>query len=438
MAPSVRPEVWRIRSWTVIGRNCGSSDISTVPSAFFFGTATLVSAKAGMYFNTGSARLSLPSSTRIMAATETIGLVIEAMRKIASVFIGALASLSRKPKASNIAILPLRAISTTAPGSSLFLTPSSMRSLSRFSRLETKPTSSGDCALGIPCAAAGTAMPSASKAAIDRTSMYFLPETRLAGIKARLASAHQISVHDPAVALSRCSTDSMDLFRHILQAARDQDLVRRSEIGAPIDVDVLVGEVPPGVLAVEHDDEAIDTGRPSLGESPARGDLDRLGDSIERDPVPRGQHLHGADARNDLVGKAPPRRDRLDVADGAVVERGITPGQHRADLPVGQLLHDHALEGLLLGAVQVVDAGGIIGRPLLARRARRFDDAVGPVLGVAPADFAAQLHHAVLGRALFQDEEDVDRIQRLGRLQGDEIGVAGADADDEQLLHAGS
>ena len=92
----------------------------------------------------------MPSSISMMAATLTIGLVIEAMRKMVSLVIATLASLSRKPKESNITSLPLRAISTTAPGSSLFFTPSSMRSDSRFSRLATKPTSSGDCALGIP------------------------------------------------------------------------------------------------------------------------------------------------------------------------------------------------------------------------------------------------------------------------------------------------
>ncbi len=89
--------MWRIRSCTVIGRNCGSSAISTVPSALAFFTETFVSAKAGIYFDTGSASESLPSSISISAATATIGLVIEAMRKIVSVFIGALASLSRKP-----------------------------------------------------------------------------------------------------------------------------------------------------------------------------------------------------------------------------------------------------------------------------------------------------------------------------------------------------
>ena len=127
-----------------------------------------MSAKAGMYFDTGSASDSLPSSIRIMAATVVIGLVIEAMRKIVSLVIGALVSLSRKPKESNITILPLRAISTTAPGSSLFFTPSSRRSLSRFRRVDWKPTSSGDCALGMPCAATGSATETASAAMAAR------------------------------------------------------------------------------------------------------------------------------------------------------------------------------------------------------------------------------------------------------------------------------
>ena len=106
-----------------------------------------------------------------MAATLTIGLVIEAMRKMVSLVIGALASLSRKPKESNITSLPLRAISTTAPGSSLFFTPSLRRSESRFRRVARKPTSSGDCTLGMPCAAAGSAMETASAAAAARRTI---------------------------------------------------------------------------------------------------------------------------------------------------------------------------------------------------------------------------------------------------------------------------
>jgi hypothetical protein len=39
--------------------------------------STVVSAKAGMNFDSGSFRLSLPSSTNIIAATDVTGLVIE-------------------------------------------------------------------------------------------------------------------------------------------------------------------------------------------------------------------------------------------------------------------------------------------------------------------------------------------------------------------------
>ena len=80
----------------------------------------------------------------------TIGLVMAAMRKIVSFVIATLASLSRKPKGSNMTILPLRTINTTAPGISLFLTPSFSRSLRVLRRVDRKPTSSGVCTLGIP------------------------------------------------------------------------------------------------------------------------------------------------------------------------------------------------------------------------------------------------------------------------------------------------
>ena len=61
-----------MRSWTVIGRLSGArSSLSPLT------TPTFVFAKAGMYFETGSVMRSRPSSTSIIAATETIGLVIE-------------------------------------------------------------------------------------------------------------------------------------------------------------------------------------------------------------------------------------------------------------------------------------------------------------------------------------------------------------------------
>ena len=52
-----------------------------------------------MYFDTGSSRPSLPCSYSIMIATLVIGLVIEAMRKMASVRIGFFSSRSAMPTA---------------------------------------------------------------------------------------------------------------------------------------------------------------------------------------------------------------------------------------------------------------------------------------------------------------------------------------------------
>jgi hypothetical protein len=65
--------------------------VTVLPSPL---TATRVSRKAGMYLDTGSVMAIFPSSTSIMMATLVIGLVIDAMRKIVSVFIGRFFSTS--------------------------------------------------------------------------------------------------------------------------------------------------------------------------------------------------------------------------------------------------------------------------------------------------------------------------------------------------------
>src|SRR3984957_18641644 len=94
----------------------------------------------------------MPSSTNIITATEVIGLLIDAIRKIASVFIGSLFSRFRNPNVSKYAIFPLRAIKTTAPGIAPLSTSDWKASVTRFNRSEEKPTSSGLFALGSPCA----------------------------------------------------------------------------------------------------------------------------------------------------------------------------------------------------------------------------------------------------------------------------------------------
>ncbi len=71
------PEVCRSKSSIVIGRLTGSSTSDGLPLSSGLSTPTITSAKAGIYFETGSPSESLPSSTSIMAATDVTGFDIE-------------------------------------------------------------------------------------------------------------------------------------------------------------------------------------------------------------------------------------------------------------------------------------------------------------------------------------------------------------------------
>ena len=101
------------RSRIVTGRFAGTT--SYPPPAR--GTATVVRWNSGMYLPTGSESSSAPCSCSIIAATLTIALVCEAMRKIVSARIGLCDSRSRSPTARRNATWPWRATSTTAPAS---------------------------------------------------------------------------------------------------------------------------------------------------------------------------------------------------------------------------------------------------------------------------------------------------------------------------------
>ncbi len=61
------------RLWIVIG--CSRTTVAGFVAGPF--EYTRVSANDGMYFETGSVSSSLPSSNRIIAATDVIGLLIE-------------------------------------------------------------------------------------------------------------------------------------------------------------------------------------------------------------------------------------------------------------------------------------------------------------------------------------------------------------------------
>ena len=78
-----------MRSWMVMGRLAGSVTYFTSGGEpVGGGTATTELANAGRYFPTGSFRRNLPSSYNMSAATVVTALLIEAMRKMASVAIG--------------------------------------------------------------------------------------------------------------------------------------------------------------------------------------------------------------------------------------------------------------------------------------------------------------------------------------------------------------
>jgi hypothetical protein len=81
-----------MRSWIVISRSSSTvcSGVPSQPDA-----PTRIPASFGKYLATGSLTISRPSSYSMRAATVTIGLVIDAMLKIASFDIGVRASGSR-------------------------------------------------------------------------------------------------------------------------------------------------------------------------------------------------------------------------------------------------------------------------------------------------------------------------------------------------------
>jgi hypothetical protein len=101
------------------------------------------------------------------------------------------------------------------------------------------------------------------------------------------ALAHEVGVHDPAVGLSGFGPDPLDVVADFLELARDQDLVRRTDIGAPKDVDVLISKPLIGILGVEHDDDVVDIVWETLGDLASSGDLDGFTDAVERRPVAR-------------------------------------------------------------------------------------------------------------------------------------------------------
>ena len=75
------------------------------------------------------------------------------------------------------------------------------------------------------------------------------------------------------------------------------------------------------------------------------------------------------------------------------------------------------------------------GGPTVARRVGQLDDPVGRVLDEALADLLAQRHEVPGVAALVDHEEHVHLVERAHGLGRDVLGIARADADDEQPPH---
>jgi len=88
------------------------------------------------------------------------------------------------------------------------------------------------------------------------------------------------------------------------------------------------------------------------------------------------------------------------------------------------------------GVVPVFDPLAVIGCRLIPGGQIKFGKDGGGVGDDCGADLVAQLGQIGLVRALAWDQDQIGGVQRLDRLQGQMIGVAGANADKTKFKHA--
>src|SRR5262245_45769237 len=127
--------------------------------------------------------------------------------------------------------------------------------------------------------------------------------------------------------------------------------------------------------------------------------------------------------------------DRLNDADRAVVQRRIAPDQKGAAFAVLQIFTDQALEYGPLIPIEVGDRRAVIDAAAFPLRAAGVDKAVIAVVDVPSAELPAKLDQFFLAGAFVENKKDVCLVEGVDRLDRQVFGIAGTDADDQDLLH---
>src|SRR5216683_1201508 len=235
--------------------------------------------------------------------------------------------------------------------------------------------------------------------------------------------------------LARAPAHRLDLILDVGEFARNQDFVVGSKIGAPEDIEVRFGQTRKRLCAVEQYDHAAEFAGKAARELASGSQQHAFADLIERDAMFRRQHLHAADPGDHLdVQREPLGAHALDDPQRAVVDRGIAPYQNASDFVFLKLALEAVTIDIGEATMPFVDAGEIVA----GARALRDVDVDGAVIRMfdeALADRGAQIAQGGLLGPLVGNEEHVDLVERLDRLDGHVIGIADADADDEYLAH---
>ena len=122
-------------------------------------------------------------------------------------------------------------------------------------------------------------------------------------------------------------------------------------------------------------------------------------------------------------------------AQGAVVKRRIAPDQQRHIAGRG-MARDGGGPDLCDGIVPILDAPAIVRVGRVRAGHIKFRLYCQWVSDKCCADLAAQVGQIGLCLALARDQHQIGGVQRLDRLKGQVIGIAGADADQVQMDHA--